>query len=453
MANSIHHWVIDKSDCDVYDVYCETNRDCGASCKTLHSEDGREIIRFVCNKESGRCNRLVLSARSVAKAAEDLARIKKHLSDFREVPDTFLWFIEHDDGRLFVSKRAAYYDTLALTIGGLGDINDLALDIKKRIATTLRSRLYRKLKSLGGDLTRDERQRALKWINDITVEAEDYEYDRLDSVRNPTVSLSALLKQVTGNYKYDSLHPQATIDDTFSIDIKEEGGDNDGNGEEQEEPQSVSATSSLTPEDRPEIEPRLSLITLGGARKESLRRSIAGESGMVSEAQPTEYLCNEEMHAGRAEAIYMDENSKELVAVCTCTYPEYLVGPTCHQRTYRYVIDYEKWSKTGYPEFLTDPVRHFKKAEDVCKGLGNNTLAVYDSRHRAFLCAPVAEIVKTALTYRGSHEPCLIIEHDVNNPNNAPSKGFGVNWPYVNLLERISLPSPLLYAKQGEPTD
>ena len=148
-------------------------------------------------------------------------------------------------------------------------------------------------------------------------------------------------------------------------------------------------------------------------------------------------LCNERMHAGRAEAIYRDETTGEHLALCACTYPEYLTGPTCHQRTYRFVIDYDKWSRTGWPEFLVDPVKHFSKADAVCRDLKRNAVAEYSLRDRAFVCTTIADLTKTALTFRGPHEPSLIMERDINRAENAPSKRFGPNWAYVNFLERI----------------
>nr|BDT62687.1 MAG: wsv306-like protein [Metapenaeus ensis nimavirus]GBG35493.1 wsv306-like protein [Metapenaeus ensis nimavirus] len=428
MANSIHPWVVDKTDCSVFDVHCETNRDCSVACKILHSEDGHEIVTFMCNKDSGRCNPVIHSSWSMVKAAEDLARIKKHLAEFRDIPETFVWFIEHDGGKLFVSKRARYYDTLALAIGGLGDIDELARDIRLSIAKTLRKNLGKKLEMFGISLSEEKHLKVLGWINEITAEASIDYAESLESLNiNGTrkkMSLKEFLDDMTGGVKYhDRIKKVTANNDILAKELEE---NEDGKREENE---------PLT-----DIEPQLTLVSMTRARKESSLLREIGENAPLIDSRSNEYLCNEEMHAGRAEAIYIDESSKELVAVCACTYPEYLVGPTCHQRTYRYVIDYEKWTRTGFPEFLTDPVKHFKKAESVCAQQGNSTLAVYDPEHRAFVCAPIAEVVKTALTFRGPHEPSLIIERDINKPQNAPSKTFGVNWSYVNLLERIGHP-------------
>ena len=50
MTNSFHQWVAGKTNCDVFDVSCETDRDCSAACETLFSEDGEEITKFICDK-------------------------------------------------------------------------------------------------------------------------------------------------------------------------------------------------------------------------------------------------------------------------------------------------------------------------------------------------------------------------------------------------------------------
>ena len=411
MTKSIHQWMAGKTNCDVFDVTCETDRDCNAACETLYSEDGGEITKFICDKERGRCNRKVHNSDSLKKAAEDLSRIKKRMSrdeTFKAaLPDTFVWFINHNGGNLFVNKRAAYYDIIGLAIGNLKDSQDLIKIMERRTAESLRERLHRNLDVNVMNMTAEEYAKARKWIKDITREAAEEEGEESEGI-----PFRKLVKQITGGY-HSAAEDFNTDDEDEDLEI---------------------LVSGFVREKKPAID-----VVLKPVSKSKMRDDVISQRMTKTERMRNaeEYLCNEEMHAGRAEAVYREIMTGEHIAYCVCQYPEYLVGPTCRQRTYKYVIDYEKWAETGHPEFLVDPIKHFEKAENVCKSLGTNSRAVYDSFNHAFQCAPIAELVKTALTFRGPHEPTLIIERDINKIENAPSKTFGVNWSYVNLLERI----------------
>ena len=442
MTNSFHQWAAGKTNCEVFDVSCETDKDCRAACEILFSEDGGEITKFVCNKDCGRCTRWVHNSDSLKKAAEDLSRIKKRISHdetFKAMlPDTFLWFLNHEGGNLFVSKRAAYYDVMGLAIGSLENSDDLVKNIERQTAETLRDRLHTKLDKVVNSVTEDEYARALKWIMDVTEEASEVE-GGVGEPRELSIPFKNFVKQVTGAYRVGKSRGKKATSVEGDVTPVEDG-EEDDDGEEWDTDGEDEDLERILPgfmrESKPAIGLVLKPVTKSKMRDVTLHGMAVAEQGSRMKA-PTEFLCNEGMHAGRAEAVYTESESGDHIAYCVCQFPEYLVGPTCQQRTYKYVIDYEKWAETGYPEFLVDPVKHFEKAENVCKGLETNSRAVYDSLNNAFVCAPIAELVKTALTFRGPHEPTLIIERDINKAENAPSKSFGVNWSYVNLLERI----------------
>lgn len=390
MTHAFHEWVAGKTNCEVFDTTCETDKDCDMACSALHSEDGRELTRFVCNNESGRCNRAVYNSDSYAKASKDLGNILHLLNTDKIyaalIPENFLWFIKHNNGRLFVDKRAAYYDLMGMALGQLENTDTLVKIMERRNAESLRERLHRKLDLVVANLTKEQYRKANQWIRDVTAEAQD---DDDDEVKPSGTSLEHFLRGITG-YTRDG--PVFIIDEGPSTPVELK---------------------------------RISKTKLRNEQRNSALRS------------KPEDLCNEHLHAGRAEAIYEDETTGERVAVCSCTYPEYLTGPTCHQRTYRHVVDYDAWAATGWPEFLVDPVWHFEKADDVCRGLARSAVAEYSQEDRSFSCVTVADLVKNSLTFRGAYEPSLLIERDVNKAENAPSETFGLNWKYVNLLERL----------------
>lgn len=406
--NAFHDWVVSKTDCEVFDVHCETDRDCGAACENTYSVDGKEVTKFSCNQQSGRCARSVYSASSLERAANDLGHIigiiKKNPKLEEELPESFLWFINHNGGDLFVNKRAAYYDTMHLSIGKLDNVDTLAQGLDKRMASSLREHLLRKLDSILLQIDKVKYEKAKKWILDITQEAgteEDNKEEEDAKKEDQSLSVSEIVDVLTGTHNPMPLRARGFIQ------------------------------KKIYPLSRNELR-ELALKEL--FPEETTSPQVLSRQHDVS---TREDLCNESMNAGRAESIFSDPDSGEYVATCACLYSEYLTGPACKHKTYRYVIDYDKWKRTGRPEFLTDPVLHFKKAEAVCKSTNPNLRAIYSPDNKGFLCAPVAELVKTALTFRGSHEPSLIVERDINQAENLPSNSFGVNWPYVNLLNRI----------------
>nr|BDT63539.1 MAG: wsv306-like protein [Pasiphaea japonica whispovirus] len=146
------------------------------------------------------------------------------------------------------------------------------------------------------------------------------------------------------------------------------------------------------------------------------------------------YLCDKEMHAGKAKAIYKNLVSGKYISKCTCLYPKYHTGPTCKQKTYCYVIYHDKWQTTSHPNFLHDPIQHFQIAEDVCRELKNNTRAIYNPKRGHIVCPPILKLVKialthrVALTHRGFHKPCFIIKRNINKISNQPSNIFSINF-------------------------
>lgn len=434
--NAFHGWVTGKTKCDVFDTSCGSDKDCDMACHTLHSEDGREITKFVCNFDSGRCNRVVYSADSYAKASRDLANILRLISTDRIyvdlIPENFMWFIKHNNGRHFVDKRAAYYDLMGLALGQIENTEALVAIMERRTAESLRDRLYRQLDSAAVDLSTDQFRKVDGWIRDVTAEAPDTDTDDFDGTEGASVvtpldsSLRHFLNGVTG---YSSTFPQPASDDvTGRLDSHVE--------EDAKLARIVAQGLEGEIEEQPRVPVTLKRVGKKKLRKEERAAQAATHANLIRMQRP-DNLCNERLHAGRAEAIYEDQETKERVAVCTCVYPEYLTGPACHQRTYRFVIDYDKWAKTGWPEFLTDPIHHFEKADDVCRGLGRNATAEYSRVDRAFVCVTIADVVKNSLTFKGAFEPSLVIERDVNKAENSPYETFGPNWKYVNLLERV----------------
>lgn len=380
MSNAFHDWVTKRTNCEVFDVHCETDKDCDMGCKTtLYSG---ELTRFVCNDQTTRCNRVVYNSYSYEQAAKDLANILGRINSdgvyASLIPPDFMWFLKHNNGRLFVSKRAAFYDLVSLGLGQLNNVDTLVEIMERRTAKALRERLFRQLDLVEVNDSSQYRK-AEKWILEVT--AEDKEEEEEGAV---DVSFEHFLRNVLGD-------------------------------------STISELSGLEADPSP--------VVLKKVSPSKMRQALTNEG--------PEYLCNEGMNAGRAEAVFQDRTTGERLAVCSCTYPEYLSGPTCQQRMYRYVIDYDKWAKTNWPEFLTDPVKHFIKADNVCRGLGRNAVAEYSTTGRAFVCVTVADLTKSALTFRGPYEPSLIMERDINKAENAASESFGVNWEYVNFLGRL----------------
>ena len=182
---------------------------------------------------------------------------------------------------------------------------------------------------------------------------------------------------------------------------------------------------------------------LKGETQQSSNTKTERQTMAMESSHDVDNLCNEKNNAGRAIAIFNthgDGEKDESLPLCACIYPEYLSGPTCRQRMYRYVIDYERWEKTGNPKFLMDPVNDFEEADRVCKGLERSATAAYNESKKAFVCITVADMVKYALTFRGPYEPSLFIERDIDQVENeciTRISNFGVNWNYVDLLNRI----------------
>ncbi len=443
--NAFHDWVVSKTDCEVFDVHCETDRDCGAACENTYSVDGKEVTKFSCNQQSGRCARSVYSASSLERAANDLGHIigiiKKNPKLEEELPESFLWFINHNGGDLFVNKRAAYYDTMHLSIGKLDNVDTLAQGLDKRMASSLREHLLRKLDSILLQIDKVKYEKAKKWILDITQEAgteEDNKEEEDAKKEDQSLSVSEIVDVLTGTHEGARIYARNNAPVIRNC--------NPGKGTGAEEEGGRRRRRRGTDDRylaRGFIQKKIYPLSRNELRELALKELFPEETtspqvlSRQHDVSTREDLCNESMNAGRAESIFSDPDSGEYVATCACLYSEYLTGPACKHKTYRYVIDYDKWKRTGRPEFLTDPVLHFKKAEAVCKSTNPNLRAIYSPDNKGFLCAPVAELVKTALTFRGSHEPSLIVERDINQAENLPSNSFGVNWPYVNLLNRI----------------
>lgn len=370
----------------------------------------------------------MLNTTSVQRAICDLDRISKRIKEdpmFKEtIPPDFLWFMEHNDGNLFVTLRANYYDFMTQALGKVTDLDMVTETMEKQSANILRDRLYDKLDAAIVSIKGTDLSKAMAWIVHMTKEAgqprgdedsdldEDFDGDLHFGYKDyifhkkkkvPRIQTGDLIDVITGHYDSD--------DGTDLLRARTIG-----------RPSSTLRHISRSIMRRKIVKPKLSSLVRGRDRME-----VASD----------ERLCNEEMNAGRAEALYQEEETEEYFAVCSCHYTKYLTGPMCKHRTYRFVIDYDKWERTGYPEFLVDPIAHFSKAEKVCKDLDTNSRAVYDSSNKGFLCAPVSELVKGALTFRGSHEPSLFIEREINKESNAPSSQFKINWKYLDLLGRI----------------
>lgn len=170
----------------------------------------------------------------------------------------------------------------------------------------------------------------------------------------------------------------------------------------------------------PEAEPAESLsfshyltsVMGAGAQVHHHRSAKTQTLETVGKPSPLKNLCNENMAAGRAVAIYKGENPDDVTAACVCTYPEYLTGPACKHRTYNYVVDYDKWERDGYPTFLVDPGLDYAAAEKVCAELQVAATAVYEHRTRGFQCMPLPGFIGRSLQFRGPYEPALVMgEH------------------------------------------
>nr|BDU62211.1 wsv306-like protein [Chionoecetes opilio bacilliform virus]GAV93232.1 envelope protein [Chionoecetes opilio bacilliform virus] len=396
----IHGWASEKTNCEAVDTHCNSDKDCTMACSTLHSEDGREITRFVCNFESGRCNKVVYNVESYARAIRDLGNIMSRINTdtvyASSIPEPIMWSFTHNNGHIFVSKRAVYYDLIGMAMSQLTNTHEIVESVEKRNAGLFRERFYGRLDH---NLTDEEYNTAADWIDAITSEADETEGEQDEK------TLSHFLRGVTGFSLANAIQEDAS-------------------GETVQE-YLVNNVPDFIPEDEPS-----NPITLKAVVKRRERRSVNIVDSRVDN------LCNEHMHAGRLESIY-ETDTGERVGVCSCTYREYLTGPMCFNRTYRYVIDYDKWAETGWPDFLFDPVRHFTSANAVCQSLGRNAVAEYSHEDEAFVCVTIADIVKNSLSFVGSFEPSLIIERDVNKVSNAPHSSFGPSWEYVNLLERL----------------
>lgn len=153
-------------------------------------------------------------------------------------------------------------------------------------------------------------------------------------------------------------------------------------------------------------------------------------------------MCNEEMNAGKTVAVYQGLSSEQRIAVCVCTYPEYLTGPACKHRTYHHVINYDQWEKQGYPTFLTDPFADYEAAEKVCQSLAVASTAVYDEKTRGFLCDTLAGRIGSSLALRGPYEPGIVMDSTILRESMDSSKSafadYTVNSSYLDLLSKLS---------------
>lgn len=434
LGNTFHGWVSGKSNCEAVDVFCKTDEDCSAACQTIHSDDGFEVTNYSCDNLHARCVSHTHSTDAYALAAGDLARIMGRIKSDPEytktVPSNFVWLLNNNGGRTFVTKRARFYERLSFALGQITGLSAVIDTMEKHNTDKLREDLMRRIDNL--QLSQSDRETAIGWVLGVV------SMTRPAKKTDTAVAVSASKKTTSGAvdvFSFDHFKETTTrqLADLSKV-VTSTG------GKKKELSLSAAATSAATTTTTTTNTALVSTTT--SFEKSHKKHNTDVKETVVAAGALAAWqsnLCNEEMNAGRPVAIFGNETTRENVAVCACVYPEYLSGPTCHQRMYRYVIDYELWEKTGYPRFLTDPVNHFKEADDVCRKLKRSATAAYDESHRAFVCITIADLVKTSLTHRGFFEPSLIIESDINLAEESADtkKKFGINWSYIDLLARL----------------
>lgn len=446
---TVDNWVGGPVNCSEVDQHCEFDHQCDLACHTLYSENDIEMTKFRCDPFYKRCAPVTVTTQSYVMAIEDLGRIHDRIKDMNDVPESFRWFVNHNGGKMFLLKRASFYDTLSYSLGDIDSrvgttVENLIKIINDRTIKNLAERIERHLFSIDESvLSEEDFNTAHGWFLEIF--GEYYNDNNNDVGQGTFSSFEAFLSFIAPE--------RFNIDNTIRA--------RRSAGKEEiilEDPRVLNNEVDMYGNPRPIGGAAVTPATRRGGRRgvggglrpirrinrrrrrrrrRRQRRDVSGNliSLVDVDGDNIDNLCNEEMNAGRAEAIYQDEQTLELVAVCTCIYPEYLSGPTCHQEINAYVVDYEEWRLTGTPKFLVDPIRDFKDAERVCNK-NNDQVAKYLEEKRAFVCIPKPDMFRTALNYAGSYEPSLIID-SVDDLLRYEPEGFNYNWAYLDAIGRL----------------
>lgn len=441
------NWVGSPVNCSEVDQHCEFDHQCDSACRTLYSENGIEITRFRCDPIYKRCAPITVTTQSYNMAIEDLAKIHDRIKDVNDVPEAFRWFVNHNGGKMFLLKRAAFYDTLSNSLGDIDSrvgttVEDLIKTMNERTTNNLADRIERHMLSLDVSVLSDEDfGKAYEWFEELFGDRDDNGGDEVSFYSFEDFLAFIAPEMRNTDVEGDTIRTRrsAAGEEVVLEDPRILNNQVDMYGNPRENPSGGGpgpATSSTSRGGGGRGGGLRPVRINRRRRRRNRRRPKRDVSGnIILEDDEGENLCNEAMNAGRAEAIYEDDLTLERAAVCTCIYPEYLSGPTCHQEMNAYVVDYEEWRRTGVPKFLVDPVRDFKDAEKICNK-NNDQVAKYLEEKRAFVCTPKPDMFRTALNYAGSYEPSLIID-SVDDLLRYEPEGFNYNWAYLDAIGRL----------------
>lgn len=199
-----HNWSASKIDCASVDCHCTVDRDCAAACHNQNSLNSHEVIAFRCNKTTLRCEGRVVSSIAYDMAVEDLGRLRNKMD---KLPDNLKWYLQANDGRMFVVPRARYYEKKAIQLAWVNDVKDKTASMRKKSAARSRDALMQRLEKL--DLNETDYQIALEWILEITIDGQDYEETGTEESYNFSNYLSSILGADTVEHHQPSVknHP------------------------------------------------------------------------------------------------------------------------------------------------------------------------------------------------------------------------------------------------------
>nr|BDV49931.1 MAG: wsv306-like protein [Metapenaeopsis lamellata majanivirus] len=394
-----------QPNCGSVDIFCLDDKDCFLHCasaahnisshSTIFDDDEHSVVSiYTCNKSTKKCE-----PNNTQKGFYDMA-----LNDFHKliekkdkIPKSLYTFLNIYGGKKFIQARARFYEILSLHLCDGEKLDKIIQSIKIDHAKERKAYLYNKiqqLKNTGTVSDQKEIQQMLNWAfpsSHLSLPNSNY-----------TITMENYLKNIFG---------KNIVSGNKKIIIRDIEHDNK-RGE-------------------------YSALVAKMHENHYPSSNSNNNNNDINIKEPHKFYCNEEMGAGIMMAAFKDENN--ILPICVCLHPEYLTGPTCKHRTYTSVIDYDLWEETGIPEYLTDPINDYRKANNICKKTTPNTTAVFDERESGgkFKCQPLAAHFAQSLQLRGPYEPALVLDRDFIDSLNNNRQGFKVNIDYLDLLRKF----------------
>jgi len=344
------------------------------------------------------------------------------------------------NGKYFILSRARFYEKLSLY---LRDDENLEMAIYKIRTEHLRKRktyLNEKIRYMEREgIITDKREikKMIDWLPSLPSPNNNNNNNIITTTTNSSLHQMINDDNVAismGKFKLQVFGPRSTITSLTKV-------------EEEEEEKVVLTRAKEYDEQRGEYIQRIikQNCKYNILKQDEEQVDQRGEYNLLKhdeeydERRDLQFHCNEEMGAGIMMAAFRDGDGT-ILPVCVCTHPMYLTGPTCKHRTYNSVVDYELWEESGIPEFLTDPLNDYTKANNICQRTTLNTTAVFEERDGTFKCQPLAAHFAQSLQLRGPYEPALILDRDyvdaVNNNSNH-QEGIKINIDYLDLLKKF----------------